>query len=464
MQLAGGDLTVDVPYAGNRDEIGGLARALAVFRENAQRVEEMHAAQDRHAAQAEHQRQKELADALHGIVEAGMASSESVTRLVRMKQELMATNAQSQSIATAVEELVASIHEISSTTRSAADGSRQAEQASGDGVMSSREAVGSMEEIVTAVRRSADEVNGLAVDSEQIGTIVGEIESIAAQTNLLALNATIEAARAGEAGRGFAVVAGEVKTLANQTAKATEDIRTRIGQLRARMGGIVTAMTSGVDTVETGRSVVTALGSHLEDISGHVGNVTTRMAEIAGILDQQSDVANGVSEGTSAIAQLASRNHEGVGAVLDAMDSLTQSIGDHIGSFASLKLDRVVVEIGKTDHVAFKRRVVDALAGRSTMTSADVLDHRECRFGLWYFAVTNPVILNAPEYAAIDAPHQRVHALAKTVLDKFHSGDVDGALADVDALDDASREVLGHLDRLANLLKAREDEGLEHAA
>jgi methyl-accepting chemotaxis protein len=465
-KLAAGDLDVEIPYTSKGDEVGGLARALEVFKDNARKVEDLHRAQEAEAARADRLRKHGLADVLHGFVEAGVASSESVVRLVRMKQELANANAQTQSMASAVEELVASIQEISETTRHASGDSQKAEQASHAGVASSTQAVGSMEQIVRAVRRSADEVNVLAEESSQIGTIVGEIESIAAQTNLLALNATIEAARAGEAGRGFAVVAGEVKSLANQTAKATEDIRGRIGQLRSRMDGIVAAMTSGVETVEAGRGVITDLGDQLQEIAGHVGNVTGKMAEVAGILDQQSAAANGVSEGTATIAQLASQNDAEVGHTLDAMDTMNQAIGAHIGSFADLGLDRIVVEISKTDHVAFKKRIVDAIAGRARMTSADVPDHKSCRFGKWYTAVTNPVIRNSREYAAIDAPHRRVHELAKSALDRFHRNDVAGAMAEIDGLDEASREVLGLLDCLAERLKARESEaaGKEEAA
>lgn len=463
-QLVKGNLTDHIPYTENHDEVGALARALEVFRENAHQAEDLRAAQDKAAADAERAQHRSLADVLHGIVDAGIASSESVTRLIRMRRELVATNAQSQSIATAVEELVASIREISSTTRQAAGDSQQAEQASHHGVTSSTNAVGSMEEIVRAVQRSADEVNGLASDSEQIGTIVGEIESIAAQTNLLALNATIEAARAGEAGRGFAVVAGEVKTLANQTAQATEDIRSRIAQLRSRMDGIVAAMTSGVQTVETGRGTITALGGHLQEISNYIGNVTSKMTEVAGILDQQSAAANGVSEGTSTIADLASRNDAGVSKVLDDMESLTQSIGAHIDSFETVPLDRVVVEIGKTDHIAFKRRISETLAGRAKMYPNEVPDHTECRFGKWYFAVTNPLILKAPEYAAIDPPHRRVHDLAKRALQRYHSGDMEGAVADVEALDQASRDVIALIDRLVAVLKAHEADHSARAA
>ena len=99
-------------------------------------------------------------------------------------------------------------------------------------------------------------VDALARASQRIGEIVAQIEAIAKQTNLLALNATIEAARAGEAGKGFAVVATEVKNLANQTARATDDIRGRIATLKSDMDAIVATMRAGAETVGAGQEAV----------------------------------------------------------------------------------------------------------------------------------------------------------------------------------------------------------------
>jgi methyl-accepting chemotaxis protein len=321
-----------------------------------------------------------------------------------------------------------------------------------------------MHQIVSAVEHATQEVNTLAEESERIGEIVSQIDDIAEQTNLLALNATIEAARAGEAGKGFAVVASEVKNLANQTARSTEDIRTRIESLRQKMEGIVSSMSRGSEAVAKGREVVTAMGGQLEDIADRVNNVTAKMAEIAGILTQQTAAANDVSKGTGRIADVSATNDDAIESILSGMDDLNGLLSEQIGGFASIGMDRAIVEIAKNDHVLFVKRICSTLAGREKVRSEDLPDYRNCRLGLWYDNVENPIIRNSPAFTALLAPHKRVHEVGQEVLREYHAGNHDAALAGTERLHQASEEVIELLDRLADTLVEKEDELLVSAA
>ncbi len=448
LKLADGDKSIEVTHGSDRDEIGDLARALVTFKANAIEMDRLHAEQRQERHLVEVERRRTRMSMLTSIVGAVIQSGESVIGMARVRTDINETNHHTQSMASSIEELVASIHAIAQSSETMRNDSQDVEQAASIGVASSRQAVALIEQIVEAVSQAAQEVRTLAAESGRIGEIVAQIEGIAAQTNLLALNATIEAARAGEAGKGFAVVAAEVKNLANQTGRATEDIRTRIDSLRGKMSGIVGAMEKGAGAVEQGREAVTAVGGQLEGIAGRFGSLTARMAEIAGILSQQMTAASEVAKGTNHIAQASDKNDRDIVSVFKGFDQASAKLNGEIGSFADLG-SRAIVEIAKNDHVTFKKNVMGALTGISDLTADRLADHHSCRLGKWYDAMADEGIRNNPSFRALAGPHERVHASGKEVLRRHEAGNTAEALAEAERFDAASHEVLDCLDRLA---------------
>ncbi len=446
-RLAGGDKSVEVGHAEDRNEIGDLARALATFKANAIEMSRLQAEHENGQRVVEEERKKTRMALLASIVGAGIETGQSVIGMARIRKEINDTSSQAQSMASAVEELVASIKEIAQSGENIRNDSHEAEQAASTGVNNSREAVTSIEQIVEAVNHAAREVQALAADSGQIGEIVGQIESIAAQTNLLALNATIEAARAGDAGKGFAVVASEVKSLANQTGRATEDIRTRIDSLRNKMTDIVAAMEKGAGAIAHGRESVTAVGGQLEDIARRFHAVTAKVAEIAAILTQQTAAANEVSKGTTSIAEITAENGEKIVSVFKGLDRASAVLSSQIGSFADLG-SRAIIEISKNDHVNFKKNVVGALTGINDMTADRLPDHHSCRLGKWYDGVEDEAMRRHPAFGALAEAHKRVHDAGKDALRSNAGGDDRSTLEAVERLEGASRDVLACLDRL----------------
>jgi len=446
--LAGGDRTIAVTHTEDRDEIGDLARALVTFKANAVEMDRLHAEQLLGQQRVENERRHTRMSLLSSIVEAGIQSGESVVGMARVRRDINETTSRTQSMASAVEELVSSIRTIAQSSEIIRNDSQDVEQAASTGVISSRQAVALIEQIVQAVSQAAHEVQSLAAESGQIGEIVAQIEGIAAQTNLLALNATIEAARAGEAGKGFAVVAAEVKNLANQTGKATEDIRTRIDSLRGKMSGIVGAMEKGAGAVEQGREAVTAVGGQLEAIADRFRLLTTKMVEIAEILGQQMTAANEVAQGTSYIAEASGKNDRDLVLVTKGFEQASSVLNNQIGSFVDLG-PCAIVEIAKNDHVTFKKGVIGALTGVGDLTADRLPDHHNCRLGRWYDSVSDEDIRNNPAFRALEDPHKRVHEAGKEVLRQHQKGDEAAALTEADRLDAASHEVLACLDQLA---------------
>ncbi|SDG86403.1 methyl-accepting chemotaxis protein [Roseospirillum parvum] len=399
--------------------------------------------------------EKRGSEGLRGLVQVAIETTEAMSALASLNRDVGEVGRASQAIATAAEEMVVGVREIASSSEAAAGEASEVSAIAREGMGAAGRAEASMEEIAKAVSTAAARVDTLADASAQIGAIVAQIEAIAQQTNLLALNATIEAARAGEAGKGFAVVAGEVKTLANQTAKATEDIRTRINNLRQEMEAIVESMQTGAQAVDQGRAVIGEAGETMRRIGGQVDLVTQRMEDIAGILQQQSAASAEVSESVHKVAAMAENSVTAVGSVCDAMDRAGKVINREVDTTMALGIEAKVVQVAKADHAAYKRNIMETLVGRANATAEGLSDCHSCRLGRWYDSQKDPAVTNDPAFRALAQPHQRFHDLGKATLRDFEAGDLDGALSRLEELDELSRVILQHLDALHTHLRKK---------
>ncbi|HYF84910.1 methyl-accepting chemotaxis protein [Azospirillum sp.] len=281
-RLAGGDRSVEVPGVGRGDEVGAMAEAVDVFKRNAIEADRLAAAQraEEEAKARRAARLEELTRAFESNVTAVVQSlSGAATQMQQSAGTLTSTadetNRQSTTVASAAEQASANVQTVAAAAEelssSIAEIGRQVSQ-------STRVA----EQAVSGAGRANTVVSSLAEGAQKIGEVVDLINNIAAQTNLLALNATIEAARAGEAGKGFAVVASEVKSLANQTAKATEDIT---GQIATIQGAT--------------REAVAAI----DEIGRIITEISQISATIASAVEQQSAATQEISRNVQEAAQ-----------------------------------------------------------------------------------------------------------------------------------------------------------------
>ncbi|UKJ72669.1 methyl-accepting chemotaxis protein [Azospirillum brasilense] len=295
-RLASGDRTATVPETGRRDEIGAMARAVSVFKENLQRTHELEQESRRAERRAEEERETALRAIAHDFDSAFGRVLHTVSHAAdqirngahilrdtaeKMKEQALDTSEKAEQTS----EVVGIVNNVSRTL-SASIGEI------GGRVTTSSTAI---RRAVDHARQSDSAVAALADSSQRIGEIVRLINDIAGQTNLLALNATIEAARAGEAGKGFAVVASEVKVLANQTAKATEDIAGQVGAIQEATGSVVEAIRAIRTTVEE--------VAHLsEDVSAAVRDQLEQTEEIVGAVGRANDNTHEVTESVSTMA------------------------------------------------------------------------------------------------------------------------------------------------------------------
>ena len=296
-RLARGDHAAEVPALNRKDEIGDIARAVQVFKDNAIEVERLKAEQQettRRAAEEKRQAMNALAGgfqaSIGGIVE--MVSS-SATEMQTTAQGLMSTaeetSRQSTAVAAASDQASTNVQTVASAAEelssSIAEISRQ--------VASSAEIAGKA--VVDAERTNA-QVQGLADAAQKIGDVVQLINDIAAQTNLLALNATIEAARAGEAGKGFAVVASEVKNLANETAKATEEITGQIGGIQQATREAVSAIQAIGQTIGHINEIATTIASAVEQQGAATQEIARNVQQAAAGTQEVSSNIAGVTQ------------------------------------------------------------------------------------------------------------------------------------------------------------------------
>ena len=281
-ELAGGNLGIEVPLLDDRHEMGRLARALDVFRINMSDTERMRRDQQLAEARAEAQKRATvtgLADRLEAKVKGIVNELSSAAATMHGSAETMSdtaaqTSRQTVTVAAASEQASARVSTMASATEEM--GSSIAEIARQ--VSHSKDIAG---DAVQASARTATTMRGLSEAAQKIGDVLQLIQNIASQTNLLALNATIEAARAGEAGRGFAVVASEVKSLATQTAKATEEISSQISSIQGATREAVESIKGIEETIARIDEITSAIAAAVEEQDKTTQEITRNTHDVA---------------------------------------------------------------------------------------------------------------------------------------------------------------------------------------
>jgi methyl-accepting chemotaxis protein len=320
--LARGDYQVDIPHIAYHDEIGEMARAVQVFKQTALETQQLRAAsrEQRQRDNVERaQGLRKLADDFETMVKAKVTqvdaaasaidgtahdmanrTESSGSRSLEVGEAARLTTERSTIVSAATQELNSSVNEIA---RQVAHSSEMTQRAVDD------------------VNVTANQMDGLVAAVREIGDVVTLINDIASQTNLLALNATIEAARAGDAGKGFAVVANEVKTLANQTARATDDIARQVASVQQLTGTMSGAIGSVVETIRTMGTVSSSIASAVEE-----QEAVTR--EIAANIDDVARDAGTVSKTVGQLSRASAMTCAGTVRVVWRTTSLKAAIND----------------------------------------------------------------------------------------------------------------------------------------
>jgi methyl-accepting chemotaxis protein len=298
--LAEGQLETEIPALDKTDEIGEMAQAVQVFKDNAIRTKQMEAEAEEQKQKAEEEKRQlmlNMADdfesSVGGVVDTvSSASTEMQSSATALSATAEQTSKQSTTVAAAAEEASTNVQTVAAASEelssSISEISRQVTQATEIAVSAVNEVDGANEK-----------VQGLATAAQQIGEVVALITDIADQTNLLALNATIEAARAGEAGKGFAVVASEVKNLASATAKATEEISTQISDIQGATEGAVQAIGSIGSTINQMSEIASTIAAAVEEQGAATQEIARNVEQAAQGTGEVSSIITDVNQAAS---------------------------------------------------------------------------------------------------------------------------------------------------------------------
>jgi methyl-accepting chemotaxis protein len=330
--LAAGDLTTEIPGRDRKDELGAMAGALEVLKENSVRAQELSSEQS-HVHETQRKRAEalerlcrefdaEMAKNLSDVGQSLQTMQNAVSSMARSAEETAGeashANEASAQTASSVGSVANATGELSNTINEITRQVAQSNQIAG--------------EAATQARQTNEQIKGLATPAEKVGAIVQLINEIASQTNLLALNATIEAARAGEAGKGFAVVASEVKNLASQTAKATDEIASHVGAIQTETQRSVSAIQSVAAIIEQINQITSSVASAVEQQGGVTQEIVRSVDQASGGTREVTESINTVVGAAGESRNAAARLTEVTGALSNQSQSLRAGVERFLAS------------------------------------------------------------------------------------------------------------------------------------
>jgi len=402
----------------------------------------------RQANSLAHHLEQYMVGQLDDMVTMTMGAFETTMAMGHLEQDMKQLDDRAMSMAAASEQMSANVAHVAERVDQVNQNIVHANTQSQNASSAVNHAVDAMDKINERVGQAGERVQALQEASQEINSILSVIQKISDQTNLLALNATIEAARAGDVGRGFAVVANEVKELSHQTKQATENIVIKIRRIQEDVVGIAQVTEEISTAVDQGNQDMTDVNGRMDEMSSALNVIADEVDQITQATHDQSDASQEVAVSVAETATMVGGVREVVAKTLNDTDALETKLMSEINEFAEMKLTNAVLRLAKSDHILWKKRLVNMVLDRGDIDISTVADHHGCRLGKWYDTLGQEVYGSSHTFKELLTPHEQVHSLGRKAVERYNSGDREGAIADVEAIKPLSEKVVGLLDRL----------------
>lgn len=387
---------------------------------------------------------------LDRVVLLSMCANETSMGSARLLYNLQRVSANSQAVASAAEELQASVQTIRTYSNEVNADNKNALNLVESVAAQLRQSVAAFLNITESVKTNSSAVTSLAGFASTVQGLSDEIKGIAFQTNILALNASVEAARAGDQGRGFAVIAQEMRTLANRSSDATQRISDLAKSFDSQMNRVASSLNETIAVVQTGQAAIAQVDENTQAMYHGLQRTVASIVQISESIDEQNTASTVVARNIARIASQTEHSVHSTDEIVDSIEQIQGYINEQINRLAELSLPNKIIKLAQSDHVIWKKRLVNMICGKQGLQEKELADHHSCRLGRWYDQVTDASLLQRPEFKQLLRPHQLVHHHGKLAVAAYNKGDIKAALLEIAEVEAASVDVL-------NLLKSMEE-------
>ncbi len=405
MEIANGNLMVSIDYK-SKDEMGLLASAIMKLDRDLNSVI------------------KQVVKSASELAVLGSSLSFESEMTVKGAKEQAS---QSDGVASATEEMTATIQEIAQSSAEASNLSQQTHTM--------------VDENAKVVEETSSIVFKQGENSKKIGEVMSFINDIASKTDLLAVNAGIEAANAGKHGKGFGVVAEEVRKLAEKTASAAAKITTIVNDIQHSSEEAVIYMDKVTSSFLKAKS--------------NVSMVDERITQIATAAEEQTAAADEISRNIHQICRIAKETETSSQEDIKVVQQVTgaaEELKKRVAIFKVEYSDAELIHLTKGDHRLWVQRLHNMLAGIERIDPAELASHKECRLGQWYYSRGMEACRSNHTFQSLDAPHQQIHNIGKKMAELYNSGEKERAEDLMAQLEETSKVVIRHLEELQKTL------------
>lgn len=396
---------------------------------------------------------KSLQDVTENIIRTVKSMTESSRTLDSIHSETSQLADYSSTIASAGEELSATINTISKNIENTKTASEEAKNLARNGDTVITDTVDHIRNVNKVLSNTNESLSRLKETAEQANTIVKVVNDISSKTDLLALNASIEAARAGAAGKGFAVVAHEVGRLSEKTQASINEIETILKNIQKDVDTVSKDLGIGTSASDEALEKVGQAQATINDIVKQIDFVDNEVSNIGSAVKEQGQAVNDIASNVNTISQGSQEVNGKVSLLGDLIDDVTKGSNSARNILGGFKLgSKNLMLQSQVDHLFWMHRLRRMLEGKEQIKQEEFTDHTMCRLGKWYLSLDKSEYSSGfgELYDKLDLPHEKLHSLAAKVIRYYNAGDHENAFSKYEECLPISVEIVGLLDEMLN--------------